>query len=68
MGEVDPRSLGDRTVARIIAEVNKLDLPDGAYWAMIAERVGMQIWEVQEMVASDPEFFGWRTLGEDPTP
>ena len=37
------------------------DLPDGAWWGIAAERLGMESWELQEIVASDPEYFGWET-------
>jgi hypothetical protein len=45
----------------IIDDVDALDLPDGAYWAMINERFTGDPTSVvaQDMIASNPEYFGW---------
>lgn len=39
-------------------EVDELNLPDGAHWAMVGERLGMEGYEVMEIMADNPKFFG----------
>lgn len=39
-------------------EVDALDLPDGAHWALIHERLGLEYGDVFEYMSSDPAFFG----------
>lgn len=46
-------------VRRIMAEVDALDLPDGAHWMMVHERLGLEYGEVFDIIGSDPEFFGY---------
>lgn len=45
-------------VRRVMAEVDALDLPDGAHWALVHERLDLEYGDVFEIIASDPEFFG----------
>lgn len=42
----------------IYEEIDELDLPDGAHWAMVGERLGMEGYEVMEIMADNPKFFG----------
>jgi hypothetical protein len=46
-------------VKMVMDEVEDLDLPDGAYWCMIHERLGLEYGDVFEYVSEDPEFFGY---------
>jgi hypothetical protein len=34
------------------------DLPDGAYWSLVHERLGLPYGRVFKFIAEDPEFFG----------
>lgn len=45
-------------VRRVMAEVDALDLPDGAHWALVHERLDLEYGDVFDIIASDPEFFG----------
>lgn len=38
-------------------DVEVLDLPDGAHWAMIHERLGLEYGDVFSYISADPEFF-----------
>ena len=40
-------------------EIDELDLPDGAHWALIHDRLGLEYGDVFEYIAEDPEFFGY---------
>ncbi|MBR1187280.1 hypothetical protein [Bradyrhizobium sp. AUGA SZCCT0160] len=43
---------------RVMEEVDELNLPDGAHWALVHERLGLEYGEVFEIIAGDPVFFG----------
>ncbi|OKO74441.1 hypothetical protein AC628_22490 [Bradyrhizobium sp. NAS96.2] len=45
-------------VREVIQEVDALDLPDGAHWALIHEKLGLRYGEVFDYIAEDPAFFG----------
>ncbi|OKO81140.1 hypothetical protein AC628_07175 [Bradyrhizobium sp. NAS96.2] len=45
-------------VREVIQEVDALDLPDGAHWALIHEKLGLSYGEVFDYIAEDPAFFG----------
>lgn len=45
-------------VKAVLDEVDELDLSDGAHWALVHERLGMDYGDVFSMIAEDPEFFG----------
>ena len=47
----------------VMEEVEELDLGDGAHWALIHDRLGMEYGDVFDWIAEDPEFFGY---GEKP--
>ena len=51
-------------VREVMAEVDALDLSDGAHWAMIHDRLGIKYGEVFSYWEDDPEFFGAK-LSED---
>lgn len=44
-------------VREVIREVDALDLPDGAHWALIHEKLGLSYGEVFDYIAEDPAFF-----------
>lgn len=44
-------------VKSVMDDVEALDLPDGAHWAMIHERLGLEYGDVFEYIAADPEYF-----------
>lgn len=44
-------------VKAAIDEVEALDLPDGAHWAMIHERLGLEYGDVFDYISADPKFF-----------
>lgn len=46
-------------VRDVIEEVEELDLPDGAHWALIHDRLGLEYGDVFDIIAADPEYFGW---------
>lgn len=46
-------------VRQVLEEVEALDLPDGAHWALVHERLGLEYGEVFDMISEDPIFFGW---------
>lgn len=45
-------------VRQVMNEVDDLDLPDGAHWALIHERLGLEYGDVFDYIADDPAFFG----------
>lgn len=45
-------------VKQVMDEVDELDLPDGAHWALVHERLGLEYGDVFDIIASDPAFFG----------
>lgn len=45
-------------VKRVMDEVDELDLPDGAHWVMVHERLGLEYGDVFVIIAEDPAFFG----------
>lgn len=46
-------------VRDVMKEVEELDLPDGAHWAMIHDRLGLEYGDVFDYIAEDPEFFDY---------
>lgn len=44
-------------VKAVMDEVNLHGLPDGAHWAMIHERLGLECGDVFDYIAADPKFF-----------
>lgn len=45
-------------VSEVMREVDKLDLPEGAHWQLIHEKLGLNYGEVFDYIADDPAFFG----------
>lgn len=45
-------------VKRVMDEVDSLDLPDGAHWAMVHELLGLEYGDVFTIIGSDSAFFG----------
>lgn len=50
-------------VKRVYDEVDALGLPDGAHWALVGERLGMEGYEVMEVIGDNPTFFGFKKEG-----
>jgi hypothetical protein len=48
------------TIRDVLEELEDLDLPDGAYWAMAHERLGLEYGDVFSMIAEDPDFYGYK--------
>ena len=46
-------------VREVIQEVDELGLPDGAYWALIHDRLNLEYGDVFDFIADDPEYFGY---------
>ena len=44
-------------VKRVMDEVDALDLPDGAHWGVVHERLGLEYGDVFDYIADDPAFF-----------
>lgn len=49
-------------VKQVMDEVDDLDLPDGAHWALVHERLGLEYGDVFDIIAADPVFFGAEAL------
>jgi hypothetical protein len=45
-------------VREVMREVDELDLPDGAHWKMVHEKLGLNDGDVFDYIADDPAFFG----------
>lgn len=50
-------------VREVMEEVDALDLPDGAHWAMIYDRLGLEYGDVFDIITADPDFFGLKRSG-----
>lgn len=46
-------------VRQVMDDVDALDLPDGAHWMLVHERLGLEYGDVFDYIASDPDFFGY---------
>lgn len=40
-------------------QLGEYDLPDGAHWMLVHERLGLEYGDVFSFIADDPEFFGY---------
>ena len=45
-------------VREVMQEVDELDLPDGAHWKLIHERLKLPYGDVFDYIADDPAFLG----------
>lgn len=45
-------------VLKIMKQVEAMNLPDGAHWALIHEKLNLTYGDVFEYIAADPVFFG----------
>ena len=43
---------------RVMEEVGELELPDGAHWALVHERLGLEYGDAFDIIGEDPAFFG----------
>lgn len=46
-------------IKTVMDEVDALDLPDGAHWCLINERLGMEPGDVESIIAENPEAYGF---------
>jgi hypothetical protein len=46
-------------VKAVMEDVDALDLPDGAHWALIHEQLGLEYGDVFDIIAADPSFFDY---------
>lgn len=47
-------------VRAVMREADDLDLSDGAYWALVHDRLGLKYGAVFDYIAADPDFFGYK--------
>ena len=47
-------------VRDVLDELEKHELPDGAYWALAHERLHLQYGDIFDYIADDPEFYGYK--------
>ncbi len=47
-------------VKDVMDDVDELDLPDDAHWALIHDRLGLDYGDVFDYISADPEFFGFK--------
>ncbi len=45
-------------VRKVMHKVDNMDLPDGAHWQLIHEKLGLEYGDVFDYIADDPKFFG----------
>lgn len=45
-------------VRAVLKGVDELDLSDGAHWALVHEKLGLDYGDVFDILAEDPPFFG----------
>ena len=55
-------------IKEVLDEVEELDLPDGAYWAMVHEQLGLEYGEVMDAIADDPDYYGYTEVTDDGEP
>lgn len=46
-------------VKSVLEELEELDLPDGAFWAMAHDRLGLDYGDVFDYISEDPAYFGY---------
>lgn len=51
-------------VKAAIEDVDALDLPEGAHWLMIHERLGLEYGDVFDYISNDPDYFGYKEVGK----
>ena len=51
------RKLTKEEVKTVIDEVDDMDLPDGAHWLLIHEKLGLEYGDVFDYITADPAFF-----------
>jgi len=48
-----------RRLKALVDDESLEDMPDGAYWGIVNERLGLEYGEAQEIIAGDPAYFGY---------
>lgn len=46
-------------VKEAMQDAEEMDLPDGAYWAMVHDLLGLEYGDVFDFITTDPAYFGW---------
>lgn len=46
-----------RQIKDVLDELEDYDLPDGAYWMMAHERLGLDYGDLFDLMAEDPDFY-----------
>lgn len=57
------RTPSKEAIKVVLDETEALDLPDGAHWAMVHERLGLPYGEVFSLMAREPDYFGMKRKG-----
>lgn len=52
------RDPSNTRIKEVLAELDEMDLPDGAYWQMAHDKLGLSYGELFQIIGSDPECFG----------
>ena len=52
-------------IKEVLDEVDALDLPDGAYWQLVHEKLGLDYGDVFPLMLNDPEFFDVIMLNDE---
>jgi len=49
----------DKEIKAVMDDVEELDLPDGAHWCMIHDRLDLDYGDVFARITANPKFFGY---------
>lgn len=60
----EPYTIKDR-LKDAIECADALDLPDGAYWALVHEMAGLEYGDAFQIIGGDPAFFGYTITTDD---
>ena len=52
-------------VRSVMEDTGLQDLPDGAYWCLVHERLGLEYGDVFTIIGQDPEFFGYKIMEDN---
>ena len=44
---------------QVMDDVEDMDLPDGAHWALINQMMNFDYGDAESIIAEDPDFFGF---------
>lgn len=60
----EPWTVDKYQVRDVMEQVDALNLPDGAHWQLIHDRLGLEYGDVFDYIYGDPDFFGYEFIGE----